>query len=63
MVASAQNAYSLLNRSFEMGLSEVTRREGIPLLAYSPLGFGHLSAKYLNGARRSAIRSKAARCP
>lgn len=56
MVASIQNAYSLLNRSFEMGLSEVTRREGVPLLAYSPLGFGHLSAKYLNGAKPAGAR-------
>ncbi len=56
MVVSIQNAYSLLNRSFEMGLSEVTRREGIPLLAYSPLGFGHLSAKYLNGAKPAGAR-------
>ena len=56
MVASIQNAYSLLNRSFEMGLSEVTRREGIPLLAYSPLGFGHLSGKYLNGASPAGAR-------
>ena len=56
MIASIQNAYSLLNRSFEMGLSEVTRREGIPLLAYSPLGFGHLSAKYLNGAQPAGAR-------
>ncbi len=56
MVASIQNAYSLLNRSFEAGLSEVTRREGIPLLAYSPLAFGHLSAKYLNGAKPAGAR-------
>jgi len=56
MVASIQNAYSLLNRSFEMGLSEVTRREGVPLLAYSPLGFGHLSAKYLNGVKPARAR-------
>jgi aryl-alcohol dehydrogenase-like predicted oxidoreductase len=56
MVASIQNAYSLLNRSFEMGLSEVTRRENIPLLAYSPLAFGHLSAKYLNGAKPAGAR-------
>ena len=56
MVASIQNAYSLLNRSYEAGLSEVTRREGIPLLAYSPLGFGHLSGKYLNGARPAGAR-------
>jgi aryl-alcohol dehydrogenase-like predicted oxidoreductase len=55
-VVSIQNAYSLLNRSFEMGLSEVTRREGIPLLAYSPLAFGHLSAKYLNGAKPAGAR-------
>ena len=56
VVVSIQNAYNLLNRSFEMGLSEVTRRTGVPLLAYSPLGFGHLSAKYLNGARPAGAR-------
>jgi len=56
MVASIQNAYSLLNRSFEPGLSEVTRREGVPLLAYSPLAFGHLSGKYLNGAKPAVAR-------
>lgn len=56
MVASIQNAYSLLNRSYEMGLSEVTRREGIPLLAYSPLAFGHLSGKYLDGAKPAGAR-------
>ena len=56
MVVSIQNAYSLLNRSYETGLSEVTRREGIPLLAYSPLAFGHLSAKYLNGAKPAGAR-------
>ncbi|HUF21858.1 MAG TPA: NADP(H)-dependent aldo-keto reductase [Burkholderiales bacterium] len=56
LAVSIQNAYSLLNRAYEMGLSEVTRREGIPLLAYSPLGFGHLSGKYLNGARPAGAR-------
>lgn len=56
VVVSIQNAYSLLNRSFEMGLSEVTRREGVPLLAYSPLGFGHLSGKYLDGAKPAGAR-------
>ena len=55
-VVSVQNAYSLLNRSFEMGLSEVTRRAKVPLLAYSPLAFGHLSAKYLNGAKPAGAR-------
>ena len=56
LAASIQNAYSLLNRSYEPGLAEVTRREGIPLLAYSPLGFGHLSGKYLDGAQPEGAR-------
>ena len=56
MVASIQNAYNLLNRSYETGLSEVTRREGVPLLAYSPLAFGHLTGKYLGGAKPPAAR-------
>lgn len=43
-----QNAYSLLNRTFEMNLAEVSMREYIGLLAYSPLAFGALSGKYLN---------------
>lgn len=42
-----QNPYSLLNRLFEVGLSEISMREQIGLLAYSPLGFGVLSGKYL----------------
>jgi aryl-alcohol dehydrogenase-like predicted oxidoreductase len=48
-VASIQNAYSLLNRTFEMGLSEFALREGVGLLAYSPLAAGYLSGKYLGG--------------
>jgi aryl-alcohol dehydrogenase-like predicted oxidoreductase len=44
-----QNPYSLLNRLFEVGLSEIAIRERIGLLAYSPLGFGALSGKYLGG--------------
>jgi aryl-alcohol dehydrogenase-like predicted oxidoreductase len=44
--ATIQNAYSLLNRVFEYGLAEVCQREHVALLAYSPLAFGHLSAKY-----------------
>ena len=56
MVVSIQNAYNLLNRSYEPDLSEVTRREGVPLLAYSPLAFGHLSGKYLNGAKPEGAR-------
>ncbi|MEY4147833.1 MAG: hypothetical protein RL652_263, partial [Pseudomonadota bacterium] len=41
-----QNPYSLLNRSYEVGLSEISIREKIGLLAYSPLGGGHLTGKY-----------------
>ncbi len=44
-----QNAYSLLNRLFEINLAEVAMREKVGLLAYSPLAFGILSGKYLNG--------------
>lgn len=48
-IATIQNPYSLLNRLFEVGLSEICMREQVGLLAYSPLGFGFLSGKYLNG--------------
>jgi aryl-alcohol dehydrogenase-like predicted oxidoreductase len=48
--ASIQNAYNLVNRSFETGLSEVAYREQVGLLAYSPLGQGYLSGKYEGGA-------------
>ncbi|MAU71387.1 MAG: NADP(H)-dependent aldo-keto reductase [Pseudozobellia sp.] len=46
-----QNPYNLLNRLFEVGLSEISMREKIGLLAYSPLGFGTLSGKYLGGMK------------
>lgn len=55
-VVSVQNPYSLLNRSYEIGLAEVSWREHCGLLAYSPLGFGVLSGKYLNGARPAGAR-------
>ena len=45
---SIQNPYSLLNRSFEIGAAEISIREKMGLLVYSPLGFGVLSGKYLN---------------
>lgn len=48
-VISIQNPYNLLNRSFEVGLAEIAHREGVELLAYSPLAFGALSGKYLKG--------------
>jgi aryl-alcohol dehydrogenase-like predicted oxidoreductase len=51
-VVSIQNPYSLLNRTFEIGLAEVAHREQVGLLAYSPLGFGVLSGKYLDGGGR-----------
>ncbi|HEY3325726.1 MAG TPA: NADP(H)-dependent aldo-keto reductase [Novimethylophilus sp.] len=46
-IASIQNCYNLINRGFEFGLTEITYREKVGLLAYSPLAFGHLSGKYL----------------
>lgn len=55
-IASIQNPYSLLNRVFEIGLAEVAMREDCGLLAYSPLAFGALSGKYLNGARPEGAR-------
>lgn len=48
-VASIQNPYNLLNRAYEVGLAEVSAREDCGLLAYSPLGFGVLSGKYVGG--------------
>jgi aryl-alcohol dehydrogenase-like predicted oxidoreductase len=55
-VVSIQNPYSLLNRSFEIGLAEMSIREQVGLLAYSPLAFGLLSGKYLGGARPEKAR-------
>jgi aryl-alcohol dehydrogenase-like predicted oxidoreductase len=45
-VASIQNPYCLINRTFENGLDESCHRLGVSLLAYSPLGFGLLTGKY-----------------
>ena len=53
---SVQNPYSLLNRSFEIGMAEIAHREDLGLLAYSPLGFGMLTGKYLEGARPPGAR-------
>jgi aryl-alcohol dehydrogenase-like predicted oxidoreductase len=50
-VASIQNPYSLLNRTFEVGLAEIAIREQAGLLAYSPLAFGMLTGKYEDGAK------------
>lgn len=55
-IVSIQNPYNLLNRSFEVGLSEFSLREQVGLLAYSPLAFGMLTGKYQNGARPAGAR-------
>ncbi|USD59953.1 NADP(H)-dependent aldo-keto reductase [Vibrio sp. SCSIO 43140] len=55
-IVSIQNPYNLLNRSFEVGLSEISHHEGVDLLAYSPLAFGCLSGKYLNGQKPAGAR-------
>ena len=48
-ISTIQNPYSLVNRSFEVGLSEICYRENVGLLAYSPMAFGVLSGKFLTG--------------
>ena len=53
-----QNPYSLLNRTFEINLAEVSLREQVGLLAYSPLAFGVLSGKYLDGQMPEKSRLK-----
>ena len=55
-IISIQNPYSLLNRTYEVGLAEFSHRENIDLLAYSPLGFGVLTGKYLQGNDISQAR-------
>ena len=47
-IITIQNPYSLLNRIYEVGLAEISHHENIGLLAYSPLGFGQLTGKYIN---------------
>lgn len=55
-IVSIQNSYSLLNRVYEMGLTEYSFRDDIGLLAYSPLAMGTLSGKYENGAKPDRSR-------
>ncbi|MEN9867115.1 MAG: hypothetical protein RL748_2705 [Pseudomonadota bacterium] len=52
-MVSIQNAYNLVNRCYEQGLDETCFRENVGLLAYSPLAFGQLSAKYLDNPKAS----------
>lgn len=54
-VVTLQNAYNLINRVYEYGLAETCHRERIGLLAYSPLGFGVLTGKYLTAAGMGRI--------
>ena len=55
-VRTIQNPYSLLNRTFELGNAEVSHRENVGLLAYSPLAFGVLSGKYREGKKPDKAR-------
>ena len=55
-MVSVQNAYSLLQRRDEVGLTEVLQMENIGYLPYSPLGFGVLTGKYLNGNKPEGAR-------
>ena len=53
---TVQNSYSMIHRGYEVGMSEVSLRENIGLLAYSPLAQGVLSGKYLNGNQPEGAR-------
>ncbi|MFT5832184.1 MAG: aryl-alcohol dehydrogenase-like predicted oxidoreductase [Candidatus Paceibacteria bacterium] len=55
-IVSIQNQYSLTNRTFEIGLSEIAIKEQVGLLAYSALNMGVLTGKYLDGARPVGAR-------
>lgn len=55
-VVSIQNPYNLLNRTYEIALSEISYREQCGLLAYSPLAFGWLTGKYHNGTADATSR-------
>ncbi len=55
-IKTIQNPYSLLNRTFEIGSSEVCMRENVGLLAYSPMAFGILSGKFLSGESQPKSR-------
>ncbi len=55
-VITNQDAYSLINRKYEIGMAEISMRENCKLLAYSPLGGGILSGKYLGGNKPDGAR-------
>ena len=50
-IVSVQNPYNLLNRAYDIGMSEISCREKVGLLAYSPLAIGYLSGKYMNNKK------------
>ena len=56
-IQSIQNAYNLVNRTFDTALAEIARREKVSLIAYSPLAQGYLTGKYLDGAMPPGSRS------
>lgn len=56
-IASIQNAYNLLNRTYEVALAEISVREDVSLLAYSVLAQGYLTGKYQKGARPAGSRT------
>jgi aryl-alcohol dehydrogenase-like predicted oxidoreductase len=56
-IASIQNAYNLVNRTFEIGHSEIAQREGVSLLGYSPLGQGYLTGN-MKAARCRRARAR-----
>jgi aryl-alcohol dehydrogenase-like predicted oxidoreductase len=56
-IASIQNAYHLINRTYEIGLAEMGMREEVGLLAYSPLAQGYLTGKYQRGVRPAGART------
>ena len=55
-VECVQNPYGLLNRTYEIAMAEVSHREDVGLLAYSPLGMGLLTGKYRHGAKPEGSR-------
>lgn len=55
-ISCIQNPYNLLNRSYEIGLAEFAHRSNIGLLAYSPLGCGQLSGKYIDNRATDQCR-------
>ena len=47
IICTIQNSFSLINRIVELGLTEILFRENLGFFSYSPLGFGHLTGKYI----------------